>query len=101
MSSSTPEPQGDSTTPHTWSDQVIRRNEASMIQMPYFFRKTGTGRWAPTIFWMKSDSAPNGQTAHQNRPTTTNTMGISGHHSTHIRAVPGLSWAASGPRSSW
>ena len=28
-------------------------------------------------------------------------IGISGHHSTHINAVPRLSWASSGPASSW
>ena len=49
-SSSIPDPQGDSTISNTWSAQVIARNVASMIQMPYFFRKAGTGRFAPTSF---------------------------------------------------
>jgi hypothetical protein len=42
-----------------------------MIQMPYFLRKAGTGRLAPTSFWTKSDSAANGHTAHHRRPKST------------------------------
>jgi len=70
-SSRIPDPHGDPTIPKTWSAQVMARKVASMIQMPYFFRKGGTGRLTPTSFWTKSDSAAKGQTAHQNRPRST------------------------------
>jgi len=49
----------------------MARNVASMIQMPYRFRKGGTGRFTPTSFWTRSDRAANGHTAHQNRPKRT------------------------------
>ena len=86
--------------PNTWSAQVIAMKVASMIQMPYRLRKAGTGRLAPTSLWTRSDSAANGHTAHQSRPKSTYRIGMSGHHSTHIRAVPALSWASGGPASS-
>jgi len=72
-----------------------------MIHRPYSFRNLGTGRLTPTIFWTKSDSAPNGQTAHQNRPRSTKLIGSTGHHSTHINAVPGFLSAVTGPASNW
>ena len=100
-SSRIPDPHGDPTIPKTWSAQVMARKVASMIQMPYFFRNGGTGRFTPTSFWTKSDSAANGHTAHQNRPKSTYTSGRAGHHSTHMRAVPAFSWALEGPASSW
>ena len=100
-SSRIPEPHGDPTMPQTWSLQVMARNDASMIQMPYFLRNRGTGRLAPTSFWTRSESAANGHTAHQNRPSTRKTSGRAGHHRTHMRAVPALSWAVAGPASSW
>ena len=87
--------------PQTWSAQVIARNDASMIQMPWTFRNRGTGLCSPTSFWTRSLSVANGQTAHQNRPSKMNVIGTTGHHSTHIRAVPALSCAVCGPLSSW
>jgi hypothetical protein len=98
-SSRIPDPHGDSTIPNTWSAQVIAMKVASMIQMPYRLRKAGTGRFAPTSFWTRSDRAANGHTAHQSRPKNTYAIGISGHHSTHMRAVPALSEALGGPAS--
>src|SRR5471030_1520378 len=91
-----PEPHGEPTIPNTWSAQVMARNVASMTHMPYFFKKAGTGRLAPTSFWTKSDSAANGHTAHQNRPNSTYRICRSGHQSTHIRAVPAFSCAVEG-----
>jgi hypothetical protein len=97
-----PEPQGDETIPKTWSAHVIAINIASISQMPYFFRNAGTGRFTPTSFCMKSDNVAKGQIAHQNLPRKRKTIGIRGHHKTHMRAVPGLSCALLGPaRSSY
>ena len=84
--------------PKTWSLQVIRMNRASMIQMPYFFRNLGTGRLLPTTFCTRSLTVAKGQMAHQKRPRNRKMIGISGHHSTQVRAVPKLSWAAVGPK---
>src|SRR5512134_1187767 len=79
----------------------MKMNNASMIQMPYFFRNLGTGRLLPTNFCTRSLSVANGQMAHQKRPRNKKMIGMSGHHSTHVRAVPRLSCADSGPSSSW
>src|SRR5512138_875509 len=75
--------------------------KASIIQMPYFFRKRGTGRLLPTNFWTRSLIVANGQIAHQKRPRNKKMIGMSGHHSTQVRAVPRLSCADSGPSSNW
>src|SRR5512138_1706817 len=74
--------------------------KASIIQMPYFFRKRGTGRLLPTNFWTRSLIVANGQIAHQKRPRNRKMIGMSGHHKTQVRAVPKLSCADSGPRMS-
>ncbi len=87
--------------PHTWSAQVIAMNDASITQMPYTLRNRGTGLCRPTTFCTRSLSVANGQTAHQNRPTSRKVIGTTGHHSTHISAVPALSWAVAGPEMSW
>lgn len=43
----------------------------------------------------------NGQIAHQKRPRNKKMMGMSGHQSTQVSAVPRLSCADSGPSRSW
>ena len=58
------------------------------------------GCW-PTTFWTRSLSVAKGQMAHQKRPSSRKKSGISGHQSTQVIAVPKLSWAAAGPKSSW
>jgi hypothetical protein len=98
--SRTPDPHGDSTMPQTWSLHVIARNWASMIHSPYSFRNRGTGRLTPTSFCTTSEMAPKGHTAHQSRPTSTKVIGSTGHHSTHIRAVPAFFEGAAGPARS-
>src|SRR5215207_4857728 len=76
-------------------------NSASMIQMPYFFRKRGTGRLLPTNFCTRSLIVAKGQIAHQKRPRNRKMIGMSGHQRTHVSAVPRLSCADSGPSRSW
>ncbi len=48
---------------------------------------------------MTSINVPNGQIAHQKRPSVNIAMGIRGHHSTQVRLVPTLALAAVGPHS--
>ena len=72
-----------------------------MIQMPYFFKKRGTGRLLPTNFCTRSLIVANGQMAHQKRPRNRKIIGMSGHHSTQVSAVPRLSCAVAGPNNSW